>query len=453
MFESLSDKITSVFDKLKRRATLSESDISSAMREIRVALLEADVALPVVKSFIEKVKEKALGQEVIRSVTPGQMIVKIVNDEMVELLGKEAVPISLNAPAPVVFLLVGLQGSGKTTSTAKLAKYLKEKEKKKVLMASLDVYRPAAQKQLEVLGQQVDVQTVPIIDDQKPEKITKRAIDIAQKEGYDILLLDTAGRLHIDQELMDEVQQIKDISNPTETLLVSDSMLGQDAVNSAKSFHEAVKLTGLIMTRIDGDARGGAALSVRHVTECPIKFFGTGEKLDALEVFHPDRIVNRILGMGDVVSLVEKAAENFEEEEAEKLAKKIEKGRFDLNDLAKQFKQLKKMGGLSSMMNMLPGAGKIKKQLGQAQFDDNKIKRQEAILSSMTPLERSRPELIKASRKKRIAAGSGTTVVDVNKLLKQFFEMNKMMKRLGKMKQKGQLPADFQDMMGKNPFQ
>ncbi len=438
MFDGLSERLSDIFDKLKRRAALSEADVTAALREVRVALLEADVALPVVKDFIEGVREKAVGQEVLRSVTPAQMVIKIVHDHLVETLGAAQVPLNLSVTPPAVILMVGLQGSGKTTSTAKIARRIQEREKKKALMASLDVRRPAAQQQLAVLGEQAGVRTLPIVPGEPPVAIAKRACQTGALEGYDVVMLDTAGRLAIDEALMAEVVAVRDAAKPAETLLVADAMTGQDAVAVARGFHERVGLTGIMLTRVDGDARGGAALSMRQVTGCPIKLLGVGEKLDELEAFHPDRIASRILGMGDVVSLVEKAAETIEQEEAEKLAKKIEKGRFDLDDLGQQLKQLQKMGGLSSMMGMLPGMSKLQqKQIKDAKIDDGMVKRQLAILSSMTPTERRRPEIIKASRKQRIAKGSGATVQEVNKLLKQHMEASRMVKKVKKMGKKG----------------
>ncbi|MGE5546864.1 MAG: signal recognition particle protein [Solirubrobacterales bacterium] len=436
MFESLSQRLTKVFDKLTGRGALSEADVSEALREVRVALLEADVALPVVKDFVARVKTRAVGQDVVKSVTPGQMVVKIVHDELIATLGTEGVELNLNAVPPAVILMVGLQGSGKTTTSGKLAVRLK-KERKKVLLASLDVYRPAAQQQLEILAKQAEVGSLPIVMGEMPVAITKRALDTGRKEGYDVVILDTAGRLHIDQELMAEVAQVRDVAKPVETLLVTDAMTGQDAVTLAHEFNEKVGVTGIVLTRVDGDARGGAALSMRHVTGRPIKFLGMGEKLDALEVFHPDRIAGRILGMGDVVSLVEKAMENFEHEEAEKLAKRIEKGKFDLNDMLNQFKQVEKMGDLKGILGMLPGVGKIADQLKDAKLDNKVVARQKAIIQSMTPAERRNPDLIKASRKRRIAAGCGLSVQDVNKLLKQYEQMAGVMKKVGKLGQKG----------------
>ncbi len=440
MFESLSGKLGEVFDRLRKRGALSEEDVSEAMREVRVALLEADVALPVVKDFVAKVRERAIGQEVIRSVTPGQMVVKIVNDVLVETLGSEGTEIAFGAP-PSAILMVGLQGSGKTTTSAKIALRLKSRDKRKVLLASLDVYRPAAQQQLEILGRQASVPTLPIVAGEMPVAIARRAMETGRREGYDVVILDTAGRLHIDQELMAEVQQIRDVAKPAETLLVADAMTGQDAVTLAREFNEKVGVSGIVLTRVDGDARGGAALSMRHVTGKPIKFLGTGEKLDGIETFHPERIAGRILGMGDVVSLVERASEHIKQEDAEKMAARMAKGQFDLDDLLAQMRQIKKMGDVKGLLGMLPGIGKMKKQLDDANIDDKAIARQEAILLSMTPKERKKPEIIKASRKKRIAAGSGTSVQDVNKLLKQHQMMADMMKKVGKMNKKGGMPG------------
>jgi len=443
MFESLSGKLGEVFERLRKRGALTESDVSEALREVRVALLEADVALPVVKTFIDGVKSKAVGQEVLRSVTPGQQVIKIVHDHLVEMLGggaeagEDDAGISLAAVPPVPVLMVGLQGSGKTTSTAKIALRLMNKERKKVLMASLDVYRPAAQEQLKILGEQNSIPVLPIVAGQMPVDIAKRALQAAKLGGYDVLMLDTAGRLHIDDLLMQEVTAVRDAVQPHETLLVADSLTGQDAVNVAKNFNERVGVTGIVLTRVDGDGRGGAALSMRAVTGKPIKLIGVGEKVDAIEPFHPQRIAQRILGMGDIVSLVEKAAETIEKEEAERLAARVQKGQFDLNDMASQLKQLRKMGGMSGVMNLLPGVGKVKQQLADANVDENVLKRQEAIIGSMTLEERRNPKVIHASRKKRIAAGSGTSVQDVNKLLKQHLQMADMMKRMSKLGQKG----------------
>ena len=442
MFESLSGRLSAVFDKLRGRGALSEADVQDAMRQVRIALLEADVALPVVKDFIAKVKERAVGQEVLRSVTPGQQVVKIVHDNLVELLGAQAQDLALNVAPPAVVMMLGLQGSGKTTTTAKLAKRLKEIDRKKVLVASLDIYRPAAQEQLSVLAAQVGVSCLPVIENQDVPAIARRALESARLEGFDVLLLDTAGRLAIDEELMAEAAAISDLAKPHEKLLVVDAMTGQDAVNTAKSFEEKVGISGIILTRIDGDARGGAALSMRAITGKPIKFLGTGEKTDALEVYHPDRLAGRILDMGDVVSLVEKAAQQMDQGVAEDMAKKFIAGKdFDFNDLAKQMQQLRKMGGISSLMSMLPGVGKIKAQLDNANIDERVIKRQEAIISSMTKAERKNVDLLGAGRKRRIAAGAGVDVADVNRLIKQFLEMQKMMKQMQKLGKSGMLRA------------
>ena len=441
MFENLSGKFSGVFDRLRSRGALNEADVTDALREVRLALLDADVALPVVKDFIASVRARAVGQEVLDSVSPGQQVVKIVNDVMVEQLGGAgAVPLNLNAPAPIPILMVGLQGSGKTTTSGKLALRFAQRLRKKVLLASLDTQRPAAQLQLAQLAEQAGVPSLPIIAGQMPLEIAARALDTARREVFDIVILDTAGRLSIDQALMDEVRAVRAATDPAETLLVVDAMTGQDAVNTARAFNEAVGVTGIVMTRMDGDARGGAALSMRAVTGAPIKLVGMGEKIDALEEFHPERVAGRILGMGDVVGLVEKAAEVIDQEEAEKLARKLAKGRFDLEDYAKQLKQITRMGSMSSILGMLPGAGKIQAQLeaaGKGDLDKVLLKRQAAIIGSMTPKERHTPEIIKASRKKRIAAGSGTTVQDVNRLLKQFDDMSSMMKRMSKLGQKG----------------
>ena len=441
MFESLSDRLSGILDALTKRGALSESDVGQAMREVRRALLEADVALDVVRDFTERVKVKAVGQEVVKSVTPGQMVVKIVHDELVATLGADAEPIDLNAAPPVAIMLVGLQGSGKTTTCAKIAARLTDRDKRKVLMASLDTRRPAAQEQLRVLGEQIEVATLPVVEGQDPPAIAKRALEAARLGGYDVVLLDTAGRLHIDEALMAETEAIRDIASPHETLLVADALTGQDAVNLAKSFDERIGLTGIVLTRVDGDGRGGAALSTRAVTGKPIKLIGTGEKLDELEDFHPERIAGRILGMGDVVSLVEKAAETIDAEKAEAIAKKMRKGAFDLEDLSDQLEQMKKIGGMSGMLAMLPGVGKMKKQIEAANLDDSLVKRQQAIISSMTRRERRAPKLLNASRKRRVAAGSGTSVQDVNKLLKMHRQMADMMKKMGK--KKGGLGALF----------
>jgi signal recognition particle subunit SRP54 len=448
MFEGLSGRLGDIFDRLRKRGALSEADVGAALREVRVALLEADVALPVVKDFIDKARDRAVGHEVLRSVTPGQQVIKIVHDCLIEMLGgtpgempdiNAPTPINLIAVPPVPVLMVGLQGSGKTTTTGKLALRLKDRDNRKVLMASLDTRRPAAQEQLKILGEQIGVTTLPIVPGQEPLAIARRALERGRLEGFDVVLLDTAGRLAIDEELMAEVVAIRDATKPTETLLVADAMTGQDAVNVARTFHERVGVTGIVLTRVDGDSRGGAALSMRAVTGQPIKLIGTGEKMDALELFHPDRIANRILGMGDVVSLVERASQTIEKEDAEKLAAKIQKGEFDLEDLASQLRQMRKMGGLQGLMGMLPGVGKIKDQMKTAGLDDKMIKRQEAIISSMTPVERRNPKIIHAKRKIRIAAGSGSTVQDVNKLLKQHQQMADMMKRMKKLGKAGMM--------------
>jgi len=437
MFDALGGSLGDVFDRLRKRGALSESDVSAAMRDIRVALLEADVALPVVKNFVEAVRARALGADVLKSVTPGQMVVKIVNDHLTEMLGSESEDIVLRAAPPVPIMLVGLQGSGKTTTAAKIALRLKNRNKSRVLLASLDIRRPAAQEQLAVLGAQAGVESLPIVPLQTPRMITDRALETARLEGYDVVILDTAGRMAIDEELMAEVKDVSDAAKPAETLLVADAMTGQDAVNVAQAFHERLRLTGIVLSRVDGDARGGAALSMKSVTGCPIKLLGTGEKLDQLEAFHPERIASRILGMGDVVGLVEKAQETIEEDEAKRLAEKIQKGKFDLDDLVGQLRQMRKMGGMSGIMSMLPGVAKVKNQLATANVDDGMLARQEAIILSMTPTERRLPEIIKASRKRRIATGSGTTVQDVNRVMKQFQEMSRMIKRVNKMGQKG----------------
>lgn len=444
MFDTLAEKLSGVFDRLARRGALTESDVDTAMREIRIALLEADVALPVVKDFVAKVREQAVGQAVVKSVTPSQMVVKIVNDALVETLGGENAALDLNAPAPVPVLMVGLQGSGKTTTSAKLALRLK-KDKKRVLLASLDVYRPAAQEQLAQLGKQIDVAVLPVIVGEKPKAIAARAMAEAKK-GYDVVILDTAGRLHIDLDMMAEVAEVRALVNPHETLLVVDALAGQDAANIAREFNEKIGITGIVLTRIDGDSRGGAALSMRAVTGRPIKFLGAGEKVEALEPFHPDRLAGRILGMGDVVSLVETAAEKMDKDEAERVAKRMMDGRFDLNDLLSQLRQMQKMGDLKGLLGLIPGMGKFKAQIDAAKIDDKVFKRQEAIILSMTPRERRNPDIIKASRKKRIADGCGLTVQEVNKLLKQYDQMADMMKKVKKIGKRGLfggLPGGF----------
>jgi len=450
VFESLSDKLSGVFDGLRRRGALHETDVVEALREVRLALLDADVALPVVRDFIAKVRERAVGAEVMDSVSPGQQVVKIVNDVMIEQLGGEgAVPINLNAAAPIPILMVGLQGSGKTTTSGKLARRFRERLRKKVLLASLDTQRPAAQLQLAQLAVQASVPSLAIVAGETPVQIANRAMDTARREGYDIVILDTAGRLSIDEALMDEVKQVREATNPAETLLVVDAMTGQDAVNTAKAFNDALGITGIVMTRMDGDARGGAALSMRAITGAPIKLVGVGEKQDALEDFHPERVAGRILGMGDIVGLVEKASETIDQEEAERLAARMMKGKFDLEDFGQQLKQISKMGSLSGLIGMLPGAGKLKAQLEGADVDTKILKRQAAIISSMTMKERRNPDIIKASRKKRIAAGSGTQVQEVNRLLKQFEDMSGMMKKMNKLGQKGLMRHGLSALMPK----
>ncbi|TCS63624.1 signal recognition particle protein [Varunaivibrio sulfuroxidans] len=438
MFENLSSRLGDIFDGLKRRGVLKESDVTDAMRDVRLALLEADVALPVVKDFIAKVTESALGQDVLRSVTPGQMVVKIVNDQLAAMLGADDSALKLANP-PAAILMLGLQGSGKTTTTAKIARRLTRRDKKKVLMASLDIYRPAAQQQLAHLGKQSEIVTLPIVLGERPLAIAKRAMDVARREGYDVVILDSAGRLHIDQELMDEVAAVAKATGPSEKLLVTDAMTGQDAVNVAREFDQKVGISGIVLTRVDGDARGGAALSMRAVSGRPIKLMGVGEKLDDLEEFDAQRIAGRILGMGDVVGLVEKAAEVIENEDAEKMAAKMLKGAFTLEDMSAQLGQLRKMGDMKGLLGMLPGVGKVKKQLDAANIDDKAIARQHAIIQSMTAVERRNPKVLNGSRRRRIAAGSGTSVQDVNRLLKQFMMMSKMMKKAGKMGKKGRL--------------
>ncbi len=451
MFEALSSKLTGVFDRLRTRGSLGEVDVAEALREVRLALLDADVALPVVKDFIARVRERAVGAEVIDSVSPGQQVVKIVNDVLVEALGGAgAVGLNLNAAAPVAILMVGLQGSGKTTTSGKIGLRLATRGRKKVLLASLDVQRPAAQLQLQQLAERAGVRSLPIVAGQGPLEIARRAMDVGRREGFDVVVLDTAGRLSIDAALMAEVTAVRDATQPAETLLVVDAMTGQDAVNTARAFNEALGVTGIVMTRMDGDARGGAALSMRAVTGAPIKLIGSGEKIDALEEFYPERVAGRILGLGDVVGLVERAAETIDQEDAEKLAKKMARGQFDLDDYAKQLRQITKMGSLKSIIGMLPGAGKLSAQLdaaGGGDIDKLMLGRQAAIIGSMTPAERRTPDIIKASRKKRIAAGSGSTVQDVNRLLKQFDDMSGMMKRMSKMGAKGLARGGLQALM------
>lgn len=452
MFESLSDKLSGIFDGLTRRGALTEDDVNGSMREVRRALLEADVSLEVVRTFVDKVRTAAVGANVIRSVTPGQMVIKIVNDTLIETLGENADTINLDAAPPVAIMMVGLQGAGKTTTTAKIAKRLKDRQKSKVLMASLDVKRPAAQEQLAVLGRQVGVDTLPIVAGQTPVQIARRAEEAARLQGYDVVMFDTAGRTHIDEPLMAEMAEIKTAARPHEILLVADALTGQDAVNLAKSFDERVGITGIVLTRVDGDGRGGAALSMRAVTGKPIKLIGTGEKMEALDDFHPQRIANRILGMGDIVSLVEKAAETLDAKEAMKIAEKMKRGKFDLDDLSAQLGQMEKLGGLGGVMGLLPGMGKMKDQLAAAGLNDKMIKRQRAIISSMTLAERRNPDLLKHSRKKRIAAGSGTKAEEINRLLKMHRQMADMMKMMGGAKKGalGKMASMFG--MGGNPM-
>ena len=446
MFDNLTGRLGDIFDRLTGRGALSEADVATAMREIRVALLEADVALPVVKDFVDRVSRQAIGEQVMRSIAPGQQVVKIVHDELVEMLGPESGDFAVRAASPAAVMMVGLQGSGKTTTSAKIGMRLRDHQGKRTLLASLDVRRPAAQEQLAVLGNQAGIDSLPVVPFQTPRMIAARAMDTARKGGYDIVVLDTAGRLHVDDDLMNEAVQVRDAARPAEILLVADAMTGQDAVTVARAFNETLELTGIVLTRADGDARGGAALSMRAAAGTPIRLLGTGEKLDALEPFHPDRIASRILGMGDVVSLVEKAQEQVEQEEVEALARKIEAGNFDLEDLAKQLRQLRKLGGLDGVMGMLPGARKARAQMEKANLDDRMIVRQEAMISSMTPAERRKPALIKASRKRRIAAGSGATVQDVNRLLKSYKDMTRMMKTMKKLDKKGMTPEALAGM-------
>ena len=446
MFDGLSGRLSQIFDRLRKRGALSEADVGEALREVRIALLEADVALPVVKEFVAKVRARAVGQEVLRSVTPGQMVVKIVHDALINMLGgreaddasqSQGSGIALTGVPPVAILVVGLQGSGKTTTCAKVAVRLRKRDKKRVLMASLDIYRPAAQRQLAVLGEQTETATLPVVPGEEPLAIARRAMDVGRREGYDVVILDTAGRLHIDAQMMAEAAAVKEAARPVETLLVADALTGQDAVTLAREFNEKVQITGIILTRMDGDARGGAALSMRAVTGKPIKLIGVGEKVDAIESFQPDRIAGRILGMGDVVGLVERAAEAIQQEDAERLAKKLVKGEFSLQDMADQFSQLRKLGDVKGLLGMLPGIGKLKQQIADANIDEKAIGRQEAIILSMTPAERHNPKLLNASRRRRVAAGSGTSIQDVNRLLKQHQQMGKMMKQVGKLGRKG----------------
>ncbi len=431
LFDTLSEKLGGILDRLTRRGALSEADVDAALREVRRALLEADVALDVARAFTDGVKKQAVGVEVMKSVTPGQMVVKIVHDQLVQTLGADSQGIDLNAAPPVAIMIVGLQGSGKTTTTAKVARRLTDRQKKKVLMASLDVRRPAAMEQLAVLGREAAIDTLPVVAGQQPPQIAKRALEAARLGGYDVVLLDTAGRTTLDDEMMNEAAEVKRAANPHEVLLVADALTGQDAVNLARSFDSRVGLTGIVLTRVDGDGRGGAALSMRAVTNKPIKLIGTGEKLDALEEFDPGRIAGRILGMGDIVALVEKAAANIDAEKAMRAAEKMRKGKFDLGDLREQLQQMQAMGGMGGLLGMMPGVAKMKNQIAAAGLDDKLLKRQIAIIDSMTPQERHNPDILKASRKKRIASGSGTTPEYINKLLKMHRGMADMMKAMG----------------------
>ncbi len=450
MFENLSERLGGVFDRLTKQGALSEDDVKTALREVRVALLEADVSLPVARQFIKSVEKKATGAAVTKSITPGQQVVKIVHDELIATLAGEGEPGQLRVdspPAPI--LMVGLQGGGKTTTTAKLAKRLKERDGKKVLMASLDVNRPAAMDQLEILGKQIGVDTLPIVKGEDPVAIAKRAKTQAGLGGYDVYMLDTAGRLSIDEELMAQVEAVRDVANPRETILVVDGLTGQDAVNTAQNFDDRIGITGVVLTRMDGDGRGGAALSMRAVTGKPIKFVGLGEKMDALETFEPDRVAGRILGMGDIVALVEKAQQTLEAEQAERMMKRFQKGQFNMNDLRMQLDQMMKMGGMEGMMSMMPGMGKMAKQMEGAGIDDRILKQQIALINSMTKKERANPQLLQASRKKRIAAGAGMEVSDLNKLLKMQRQMADMMKKMGKMGKGGMLKQAMRGMFGK----
>ncbi|NIZ10738.1 signal recognition particle protein [Pseudooceanicola sp. HF7] len=450
MFENLSERLSGVFDRLTKAGALSEDDVRTALREVRVALLEADVSLPVARNFIKSVEKKATGQSVTKSVTPGQQVVKIVHDELIATLAGEGDPGKLKVdspPAPI--LMVGLQGSGKTTTTAKLAKRLKERDGKKVLMASLDVNRPAAMEQLQILGAQIGVDTLPIVKGESPVAIAKRAKTQAGLGGYDVYMLDTAGRLHIDEELIQQAADVRDVVTPRETLLVVDGLTGQDAVNVATEFDDKIGVSGVVLTRMDGDGRGGAALSMRAVTGKPIKFVGLGEKMDALETFEPERIAGRILGMGDIVALVEKAQQTLEAEQAERMMKRFQKGQFNMNDLKSQLEQMQKMGGMEGIMGMMPGMGKMAKQVQEAGFDDKVVNRQIALIQSMTKKERANPQILQASRKKRIAAGSGQEVSDLNKLLKMHRQMADMMKKMGKMGKGGMMKQAMKGMLGK----
>ena len=437
MFENLTNKFEEIFSSLKKAPSLDEKQVDEGLKAIRLALLEADVSLDVAKQFVEKVKPKALGKEIIRSTSPGQMVVKIVYDELVNLLGSKSEKVNLNSVPPVSMMVVGLQGSGKTTSTAKIAKYLEKINKKKIMMVSLDVYRPAAQEQLKSLGEQNNILTLPIVKDQQPIDICRRAINAANLNGAEVIIFDTAGRTQIDLQMMSEIKQIEQTINPKETLLVADSLTGQVAANVAKEFKSTVNLTGIVLTRSDGDGRGGAALSMKYISQVPIKFLGVGEKIDNLEEFHPDRIANRILGMGDIVSLVEKATQDIDEENLKKTEEKLKKGQFSLDDYLSQLRQMKKMGGIEGIMSFLPGVSKIKNQMDQAGVDEKIVSKNEAVILSMTKKERTNPKIIDGSRKKRIANGSGTDIATINKLLKQFKMMSEMMKKMSKGNMKG----------------
>jgi len=449
MFENLSNRLQAVFSSLKKTGSIDETALETAMRDIRRALLEADVSLDVAKKFISEVKQKAIGQEIIRSISPGQMIIKLVNDELINILGSDTAVINIDGKKPASIMLVGLQGSGKTTSIVKLANFIKIKFNKNILLVSLDVNRPAAFEQLQTLANNIDIEVLPKVENQTPQNIAKRAIATAEINNIEVILFDTAGRTSIDENLMEELKDLENIINPIETLLTLDSMTGQDTINVAKNFSKKINLTGSILTRIDGDARGGAALSLRMTTGCPIKFIGNGEKIDDLEIFHPDRIANRILDMGDVVTLVEKAAENIDQLEVEKMAERLQQGEFDLNDLLSQINQMKKMGGISSMLKFIPGM----KSLGDKanNISDDAIKKQEAIILSMTKLERRKPKMINSSRKKRIAQGAGTVVSEVNRILKQHRKMADMMKKISKKGMSGLqdlgLPQDFNNQI------
>jgi len=443
MFENLTGKFEEIFNSLKKAPSLNETQVDEGLRRIRQALLEADVALPVAKELIKNIKPKAIGQEIIRSTTPGQMIVKVVFDEVVKILGDTKSELNLNAVPPICLMLVGLQGSGKTTTAAKLAKYLEKNNKKKSLMVSLDIYRPAAQEQLNILGEKNSIQTLPIVKDELPIDIVKRALNAATLSGSDVIIFDTAGRTQIDLSMMNEIKAIKSVANPKETILVADSLTGQVAVNVAQEFKKAVDLTGIILTRVDGDGRGGAALSMKFATNIPIKFMGTGEKVEQLDVFHPDRIANRILGMGDVVSLVEKATQDLDEEKIKKTEENLKAGSFSMEDYLNQLRQMKKMGGMEGVLSMLPGVSKIKKQMDNANIDENIIKVNEAIILSMTKGERLNPKIIDGSRKKRISGGSGADTATINKLLKQFKMMTNMMKKMSKGGPKDGMPPEI----------